>query len=94
MARRGIKRTQYEIYWEILTYCESPRLFTSVIQRCDLNSKNGQEYLNFLEKKGYIVRSSEGGKTLYSTTRAAKEFVELFTKLYLELYENSPEFKI
>ncbi|MDI9644139.1 MAG: winged helix-turn-helix domain-containing protein [Candidatus Verstraetearchaeota archaeon] len=94
MARRGIKRTQYEIYWEILTYCEIPRLFTSIIQRCDLNSKNGQEYLDFLERKGYIARSSEGGKTTYSTTRAAKVFVDLFARLYLELYQDSPEFKI
>ncbi|MBC7127042.1 MAG: hypothetical protein H5T32_02330 [Candidatus Methanosuratus sp.] len=94
MSRRGVKRTQYEIYWEILTYCETPRLFTSIIQRCDLNSKNGQEHLDFLERKGYVARNSQGGKTLYSATRAAKEFVDLFARLYLELYDDSPEFKI
>ncbi|MBC7120007.1 MAG: hypothetical protein H5T33_00260 [Candidatus Methanosuratus sp.] len=88
------RRSQYEIYWEILTYCEMPRLFTSIIQRCDLNSKNGQEHLAFLEKRGYIVRVSENGKNLYSTTEAAKEFIDLFIRLYLDLYENSPEFKI
>ncbi|MDH7555791.1 MAG: winged helix-turn-helix domain-containing protein [Candidatus Methanosuratincola sp.] len=94
MVRIGAKRTQYEIYWEILTYCKTPRIFTSIIQRCDLNSKNGQEHLDFLERKGYITRISEGGRTLYSSTQDAKEFIELFTRLYLELYEDSPEFKI
>lgn len=88
------KRTQYEIFWEILTYCKSPRLFTSIIQRCDLNSKIGQEYLNFLESKGYISRINEDDRTMFLTTHAAHEFLELFMKLYLELFKNSPEFKI
>ncbi|MFA6226641.1 MAG: winged helix-turn-helix domain-containing protein [Methanoregula sp.] len=42
------RRTVYEIYWEILVYCKSPRSFTAIINRCDLNSKTGQEYLEFL----------------------------------------------
>ncbi|MGQ9759793.1 MAG: winged helix-turn-helix domain-containing protein [Candidatus Methanomethylicaceae archaeon] len=42
------------MFWEILTYCKTPRLFTSIIQRCDLNSKIAQNYLGFLESKGYI----------------------------------------
>ena len=46
------RRTVYEIYWEILIYCKSPRSFTSIINRCDLNSKTGQEYLGFLAGKG------------------------------------------
>ncbi|MBC7113377.1 MAG: hypothetical protein H5T34_05110 [Candidatus Methanomethyliales bacterium] len=89
-----VKRTQYEIFWEILTYCKTPRLFTSIIQRCDLNSKIAQEYLNFLESKGYISRTNEGDRTFFLTTCAAREFLDLFMKLYLELFNNTPEFKI
>lgn len=89
-----VKRTQYEIFWEILTYCKTPRLFTSIIQRCDLNSKIGQDYLSFLESKGYISRVNEGGRIMFSTTRAAGEFLELFMRLYLELFNDTPEFKI
>ena len=55
------KRTQYEILWEILTYCKNPRTFTSIIHRCNLNSKIGQEHISFLEDKGYLRRFEEEG---------------------------------
>ena len=59
------RRTVYEIYWEILVYCKSPRSFTAIINRCDLNSKTGQEYLEFLTAKGYLTIIPEGEKTSY-----------------------------
>ena len=31
------RRTQYEIYWEILVFCKTPRSFTGIIGRCDIN---------------------------------------------------------
>ncbi len=88
------RRTQYEIYWEILTYCTSPRLITQIIQRCNLNSKIGQEYVDFLVSKGYLAKTLEKDKSLYMTTPAAKGYVEIFMKLYLELFKNSPEFRL
>lgn len=88
------RRTQYEIYWEILTYCKTPRLITQIIQRCNLNSKIGQEYLDFLVSKGYLTNTQEKEKILYITTPAAKGYVEIFMKLYLELFKNTPEFKL
>jgi len=39
------RRTQYEIYWEILVFCKTPRSFTSIVHRCNLNSKTGQDYI-------------------------------------------------
>jgi len=88
------RRTQYEIYWEILTYCKTPRLITQVIQRCNLNTKIGQEYMDFLVSKGYIVKTLEKEKTLFTTTPVAKGYMETFMKLYLELFKNTPEFKL
>lgn len=88
------RRTQYEIYWEILTYCKTPRLITQIIQRCNLNSKIGQEYLDFLVSKGYLTNTQEKEKVLYITTSTAKGYVEIFMKLYLELFKNTPEFKL
>lgn len=88
------RRTQYEIYWEILTYCKTPRLITQIIQRCNLNSKIGQEYLDFLVSKGYLTNTLEKEKILYITTPSAKGYVEIFMKLYLELFKNTPEFKL
>lgn len=88
------RRTQYEIYWEILTYCKSPKLITQIIQRCNLNSKIGQEYVDFLISKAYLAKTQEKDKALYMTTAAAKGYVEIFMKLYLELFKNSPEFRL
>ena len=88
------RRTQYEIYWEILTYCKTPRSITQIIQRCNLNSKIGQDYLDFLASKGYLAKTMGGNRFLYTTTLAAKGYVEIFMKLYLELFKNSPEFRL
>jgi predicted transcriptional regulator len=88
------RRTQYEIYWEILTYCKTPRLITQIIQRCNLNTKIGQEHVDFLESKGYLTKTMEKDRVLYTTTPAAKGYVELFMKLYLELFQNSLEFRL
>ncbi len=88
------KRTLYEIYWEILTYCRNPRTFTNVIQRCSLNSKIGQEHLGFLLDKEYIRRFEEEGQNYLRTTEAAKPFLEAFKEMYLELFNRGPQFKL
>ena len=88
------RRTVFEIYWEILVYCKTPRSFTSIINRCDLNSKTGQEYLEFLTAKGYISVSTEEDKTRYVSTPAAAEYISLFSSLYQELFETGPGFRL
>ena len=88
------RRTSYEIYWEILVYCKSPRSFTGIINRCDLNSKTGQEYLEFLVAKGYITLVTEGEKTSYHSTPEAAEYIGLFSSLYQKLFDATPAFKL
>jgi predicted transcriptional regulator len=88
------KRTLYEIYWEILTFCRSPRTFTSIIHRCSLNSKIGQEHIGFLLSKDYLRNIEEGGRNLYRTTENARVFLESFKEMYIELYNKGPEFKL
>jgi len=88
------KRTLYEIYWEILTYCRNPKTFTSIIHRCSLNSKIGQEHIGFLEEKGYLRRFEEEGQNLLKTTEEAKPFLNAFKEMYLELFSKSPDFKL
>lgn len=88
------RRTSYEIYWEILTFCRSPKSFTQIIGRCDLNSKIGQEHVSFLISKEYLVRMNEGDRQLLKTTTAAKTYLETFAKLYQSLYQGAPEFKL
>jgi predicted transcriptional regulator len=88
------RRTIYEIYWEILVYCRTPRSFTAIINRCDLNSKTGQEYLGFLVTKGYLSAVTEGVKNSYVSTPAAGEYITLFSSLYQKLFDTSPGFRL
>jgi predicted transcriptional regulator len=88
------RRTEFEIYWEILVYCRIPRSFTAIINRCDLNSKTGQEYLEFLTAKGYLVKVTDEEKTSYVSTPAAGEYVALFSSLYQNLFDKTPEFRL
>ena len=88
------RRTVYEIYWEILVYCKTPRSFTAIINRCDLNSKTGQEYIEFLAGKGYLSITTDGGRTSYTATRAAREYIALFSSLYQKLFDAAPEFRL
>jgi len=88
------KRTLYEIYWEILTYCRNPRTFTSIVHRCSLNSDIAQEHMEFLQKRGFLRRYEEDGGNLYKTTQTAGVCLDSFKEMYLEIYRKSPEFKL
>jgi predicted transcriptional regulator len=59
-----------------------------------LNSKIGQEYVDFLVIKGYLGKTVGKDRILFTTTPAAKGYTEIFMKLYLELFKNTPEFKL
>ncbi len=88
------RRTPYEIYWEILVFCRTPRSFTAIVHRCDLNSKTGQDNIDFLVFKGYLVRTKEEGKTSYLATGPAREYTELFSELYRKLFDTVPKFRL
>ncbi len=88
------KRTHYEIYWEILTFCKTPKSFTSIINRCNLNSKIGQVHLDFLKNRHFLIEVPAEGMTLLKSTEAAKEYVNLFNRTYRELFDDTPEFRI
>ena len=88
------RRTIFEIYWEILVYCKTPRSFTGIINRCDLNSKTGLEYIEFLTTKVYLLTTMEGEKTSYVSTPAAGEYIALFSSMYQNLFDGPPGFRL
>ncbi len=88
------RRTAYEIYWEILVFCRTPRSITAIINRCDLNSKTGQEYLRFLVTRGYLAAADSGDRAVYQSTPRAAEYVALFSSLYQKLFDAGPEFRL
>lgn len=89
-----MKRTHYEIFWEILTYCRAPHSFTSIINRCNLNSKIGQTHLDFLKQRHFLEEIKDGGLTLLKSTEQAKEYITLFNKTYRHLFDDTPEFRL
>lgn len=88
------RRTSFEIYWEMLVYCREARTFTNIINRCDLNSKIGQQHLKFLVDKGYLQAMKEGDRATYLTTAKAQEYITLFSKMYGALFDDLPGFKL
>lgn len=88
------RRTPYEIYWEILVFCRTLRSFTGIINRCDLNSKAGQEYLEFLVGRGYLSRTQEGEKTSYAATERESRYIAHFSRLYQDLFDTVPGFRL
>jgi predicted transcriptional regulator len=89
-----MKRTHYEIFWEILTFCKTPKSFTSIINRCNLNSKIGQTHIEFLKQRRFLVEVESGGMTLLKSTEQANQYIALFNKTYRELFDDSPEFRL
>jgi len=87
------RRTQYELFWEILVFCKQPKSFTSIIHNCNLNSKIAQEHLDFLLKKNYLNSIQASKRTVYVTTEKAEEFLHLFSQLYQRLFEKNPSQK-
>lgn len=88
------RRTSYEIYWEILVYCKTPKTFTSIIRHCDLNSKTGQEHLRFLVDRGYLAIEKDDERTRYVATERAGEYISLFSRLYQGLFDSVPGFRL
>ena len=88
------RRNNYEIYWEILVYCRKPKSFTSIINRCDLNSKIGQQHIKFLIDKKFLLLETVDDKKMYKTTEQAQEYITLFSQLYRKMYDSSPAFKL
>ncbi|MCP1662457.1 MAG: hypothetical protein D5R99_03795 [Methanocalculus sp. MSAO_Arc1] len=88
------RRTVYEIYWEILVFCRKPQSFTGIINRCDINSKTGQEYIAFLLERGYLTEETDGTRKRYLSTESAGEYIALFNSLYRKLFDSAPGFKL
>jgi predicted transcriptional regulator len=89
-----MKRTHYEIFWEILTFCKTPRSFTSIINRCNLNSKIGQTHIEFLKQKHFLAEVENGGLTMLIATEQASQYIALFNRTYRELFDGTPEFRL
>jgi hypothetical protein len=50
--------------------------------------------VNFLKERGFLTTLENEGKIHLQSTERANQYVELFSEIYQELFDNSPEFKL
>jgi predicted transcriptional regulator len=75
-------RESLDIINLVLHVCANWTMKTHVMYKCNLNSKQVQEYLELMQKFG-LVESTEGesGRTLYRTTEKGSRFVSIYGEL-------------
>jgi len=73
-----------EIVNLMLAVCENGALKTHVMYKCNLNSKQLQQYMNFmLSRKLISMRQDEGGtiRTIYATTDLGRKLTAAYHEL-------------
>ncbi|MEM0061846.1 MAG: winged helix-turn-helix domain-containing protein [Ignisphaera sp.] len=77
------RRSIYEIIWDILTYCRTPRKLSQILLACNLNTKTAKRYIEMLVRKGLLIK--QGNE--YMTTDKGQEYIKLFNELYKKIFE-------
>jgi predicted transcriptional regulator len=73
-----------EIIDLMLTVCERGALKTHIMYKCNLNSKQVQQYLDFVVNRGLIATSHDAEdpkRTLYTTTERGKRLILAYNEL-------------
>jgi predicted transcriptional regulator len=73
-----------EIIDLILAVCEHGALKTHIMYKCNLNSKQVQQYLDFVVGRGLVVSSHDAEdpkRTLYTTTDRGKKLIRAYNEL-------------
>src|SRR5579864_4278816 len=83
------KRGWIEIIWLILSQCVKGSVKTRIMYRCNLNSKQMQQYLAFLLDCNFLEgrRDSDHVTTLYYTTELGTNFIRKYQQLQEVLEE-------
>jgi len=79
-----LRRTSYEMVWQVLEYCRRPRRLTHIIQSCNFNTNNAQEYTRLLIDKGMLERRED----LFVTTSKGLRYVEMIEAVYEALFSD------
>jgi predicted transcriptional regulator len=77
------KRGWIEIIWLVLSQCIGGSVKTRIMYRCNLNSKQMQQYLSFLLECRFLEGRKDPNKvtTSYYTTDLGLSFVEKYEQL-------------
>jgi len=77
-----LRRTRYEVVWEMLEYCSKPRRITQLIQGCNLNPNSARKYVDLLMAKGLLMKDGE----YYKTTEKGIKFIKLIEEIYKGIF--------
>jgi predicted transcriptional regulator len=91
-ARGWSNRGWLEIIEFILSLCENGARKTHVMYKCNLNSKQINEYLNFIlecEMLEKIQERQDSKRHIYKTTELGKKFIGSYKQL-VELFSKPP----
>jgi predicted transcriptional regulator len=79
---RSGNRESLDIIDLILLVCANGTMKTHIMYRCNLNSKQVQEYLETILKFELVRRiESESGKSVYETTERGRRFIKAYAEL-------------
>ena len=83
MTSSFIKRTRFEVMYEILSFCRSPRQKTHIMYKCNLSYEQLQKYIEFTVSSNLLKKSEENGKALYQITEHGENFIHEYEQLRL-----------
>lgn len=81
MSSRRKRRSKYEIIFAILRECHEPILKTRILERTNLSPRLLNEYLNFLEERGLIVKKRIEKKEHWTITEKGKKWLKIFEQI-------------
>ena len=82
-ADHSRKRSRFEVYLEILELLKrGPLTPFEIAFYARLNHKRTKEYINFLERKGYLELSDEDGRTVCVLSTSGGSVVERVRSIY------------
>jgi predicted transcriptional regulator len=72
-----------EIIENILETCENAHLKTHIMYRCNLNSKQVEQYIQLLQKHNLIesIQKSSSKRYIFKTTDIGRKYVEAYKQL-------------
>ncbi|MFO8010851.1 MAG: winged helix-turn-helix domain-containing protein [Dehalococcoidia bacterium] len=79
------RRIDLEIIREILRTASSGKTKTYLIQHLDMRYPRGQEYLDFLCRKGFLTRKNRYGSTVYRTTNKGLQTLDAIDRVIQDL---------
>ena len=78
-----VQRSFLEIANSILDTCQTGALKTHVMYRCNLNSRQVEDYLQYLDRRGLIEKRyvTEGARNYYVTTEKGRKCLSMYEQM-------------